>query len=495
MSLNCSPFCFMYRRFGICLTTNERENKMTMVTYVDPEGKHHRLPFNEAGPLHARNGGSILSEPTTEPVAETATPPINVIDIAAARQEARAQEAKETFLTELGYVPVPGRKFYGSHGDKASASQYRPQHRAFEAMPDSVDSLVEVIDQIKAEERRDLRVGTGDIKLTDRRTLIVGDEEYSFEEGGFKALVQVFGSVVDNPTKDMAAALERPKLGLPYGARLLAMLPPGEAADIFAKQSYSRGLLIRTRKLPGMKRTIWHVASDTYGIYDVDSVALATAQAFIDYGPKGTVTYNAETSSLNAQMLWHDSEIVLGRPHKFGVFVKTNDTSKGSVQGGGILFDHVCLNMSMLRKKQNALFSRAHRGSTLVLRTFVEENLEKVADSCRRYLVGVNKLTQVSIDDLFPTEEGTETRVRDIFEEILELPEMKQVKMKNAVLLEGLLNNWQLEPGDDVVSFVRTMSRCHEKELAHVNVQQLEAAEADVMSYCLRQANRRDLIN
>jgi len=485
----------MYRRFGICLTTNERENKMTMVTYIDPEGKRQRLPFSEAGPLHARNGGSILSEPTTEPVAEPVSNTLNVVDIGVARREAQHKAAKETFLTELGYVATPGRRFYGRHGDKATASQFRPQHRDFEAMPDSVDSLVEVIDQIKAEERRDLRVGTGDIKLTDRRTLIVGDEEYSFEEGGFKALVQVFGSVVDNPTKDMAVALARPKLGLPYGARLLAMLPPGEAADIFAKQSYSRGLLIRTRKLPGMKRTIWHVATDTYGVYDVDSVALATAQAFIDYGPKGTVTYNAETSSLNAQMLWHDSEIVLGRPHKFGVFIKSNDTGRGSVQGGGILYDHCCLNMVMIRKKQNALFSRAHRGSTLVLKTFVEENLDKVADSCRRYLVGVDKLRTVDIQDLFPAEEESTTVVKDIFEQILELPEMRNVKLKNATLLEGLLTNWKLEPEMDVASFVRTMSRCHEHELAHVHVQQLEEAEADVMSYCYRQANRRNLIN
>jgi len=224
----------------------------------------------------------VAEVPAPQPV--TLRPGVDV-DPEAAKRIAAA----EAFLKARGFAPPPTWFAAGTEMLPEGRAKFGSLAKRHEDLPVFRDAAAEVIDVIRAEDRRDMVLGDARaLRLTPEGTLTRGKGDIALEPNALKGIIGRF-----------------PK-AFPNAWSFLALLDPAARAEAVNAQLsrlsewYSddeRNLRLRLRNVGGWRA--FAAVSPTYMPMDADRVLGAYVETLDALGlpdPRGAIAYNGETT-------------------------------------------------------------------------------------------------------------------------------------------------------------------------------------------------------
>ena len=266
-------------------------------------------------------------------------------------------------VTEGGYQP--GTAALDEAYDRLSTSR-----RLWEERPPVEDGLDQVIGAVLGEERVDVVVNTGDLRMLDDGRLHIPGldvDGLGMEILGLEQLLpKVHGLAMIGRTLRKKAEGYAPVF--PEALTFLLSLPADERAWIMNKcfQRSDSKLKLRTRLGRTGQRQLFAVVSPTYAVFDADKVATIMRDTFAGKGLRGEVSYEASSTDLYVDASYHASadiqDFAAGDLFQVGYRGTSNDTGLGAVRIGGSADWNACLNFLILSHAEATLTAKVHKG-------------------------------------------------------------------------------------------------------------------------------------
>jgi len=295
---------------------------------------------------------ALVSAPTPAPALR---PGVDVDAGAAARID-----AAEAFLGSRGFAAPRPWFAAGTEMLPEGRAKFGTLARRHADLPAFRDAAGAVIDQIKAERRRDVQLGDARaLRLLPDGTLTRGRQPIALEPLALKGLISRF-----------------PK-AFPAAWSFLALLDPATRAEAvnaqlgrlheFYPEDDAREVRLRCRAIDGNWQAFAAV-SPSYMPMDADRVLSAYVETLDGLGlpdPRGAVSYNGETTDVTIRATWHAPQSFrpsVGDVFESGITGRTNDAGGGSHTGGNSFTRIICINCTIADFGDTA-FRRVHKGS------------------------------------------------------------------------------------------------------------------------------------
>ena len=177
-------------------------------------------------------------------------------------------------------------------------------------------------------------------------------------------------------------------------------------------------------------------------------------------GAKGKLIYNPDTSNVTFDALWMPDEVTdlaAGDVFKVGLRLKTNDTGKGSINGGGVSFRNLCLNLIILDKKYVPQFRIRHWGDVQHVEQVLLENFSLLKKGFNVFLQDWGYLNETAINKIDIWGQRFET-VTDALDYGIKNKEIGK-GIADKVLVEALHTGYAFEQGNTLESLVNSLTR------------------------------------
>lgn len=248
-----------------------------------------------------------------------------------------------------------------------NARQSRLEH---DAKPLVADYCADFIGQIQREERHDLDVRTGDIRMNKAGQLVVADAKVALTRTALDGLVARLG--VGGASYLARCKPELRAINVNHHARDL-MLGENEARAIAA--ATPRAALpvnsqtkIRVRRGTRAGLEAFGIVSPSYTPFDVDRIADALRLAAPD-DARGTVTYDGVRARF--EVVFHTDvrpeEFVAGEFFKAAVIIETADDGTGGLNVSAAVFQNLCLNLIVIDQAKQYTAKLRHVGTVAEL--------------------------------------------------------------------------------------------------------------------------------
>jgi len=249
----------------------------------------------------------------------------------------------------------------------------------------------------------------------------------------------------------------------PSGYRQFLALDPDVRAYVWNKQVVKADkdatINLRTR-LNGDGRSVFGVVSPNYAVVDADEIA-ANLAAGIDFtGAKGKLTYNPATTNVTFDALWMPetiTDLAAGDVFKVGMRFRTNDSGKGSINGGGISFRNLCLNLIILDEKYAPTFRIRHMGDVSHVKETMLSHMEALKAGFNVFLQDWGYLNETPINKVELWGQRFET-VTDALDYGIQEGEIGKA-IADKVLVEALTVGYDFEQGNTLESLVNSLTR------------------------------------
>ncbi|MBI4438209.1 hypothetical protein HY631_04625 [Candidatus Uhrbacteria bacterium] len=351
-----------------------------------------------------------------------------------ARSRIRLQDK---WLDEAGFALAPPIYAPGTRVLPVGDANFRTERRRVEALPPFPGAASAIVAAIREERRCDLPLALHHLSMTEKGTLMAGDQEFALEHGAFLQL-----------------ALQA---GFGMGARYLSERcdAPLRAQNVNAQLEKLPGktVVLRTRvSEPGAPASTFAVVSPRYAPCDADEVLTAVTPSLMD--ARAEVVYDG--SGVRATALFMPDRVVdlaAGDIFKVGVRVAAEDTGRGRVRIAAVAWRNRCLNLLVIDEGEVETVSEVHRGNGARILAAVKDGVEAARAKVSRFLDAWGHARSVRVDP----------------EQVLrEWVEHKRVgtgsERTRDVVVEALLTAWHKEPGDTLADAVNAVSRAAHEE-------------------------------
>jgi len=422
------------------------------------------------------------------PVAPALRPGVDVDAAAAARIG-----AAEAFLGTRGFAAPPPWFAAGTEMLPEGRAKFGSLARRHADLPAFRDAAGAVIDQIRAERRRDVQLGDArQLRLLPDGTLTRGKAPIALEPLALKGLVQRF-----------------PK-AFPSAWSFLALLDPADRAEVmnaqlkrlaeFYPEDDSREVRLRLRTIGGNWQAFAAV-SPSYMPMDGDRVLGTYVEALDGLGlpdPRGAVAYNGETTDVTIRATWHAPQSFrpsVGDVFESGIVGRSNDAGGGAHIGGNSFTRIICINCTTVDFGDTA-FRRVHKGSRTTdltgvglarIASDVRGLVEQSGDAARFFLDswGVLRDTPVSAVAI-----GGKKHVdpREALKALVKGGEL-DADVARDTLVEALLRGFDAEPGDTLADAFNAVTRAaHEGLLDEAQRWRVERAAGALLPVLVKRA-------
>jgi len=149
----------------------------------------------------------------------------------------------------------------------------------------------------------------------------------------------------------------------------------------------AKGIVLRTREVPESGREVYAAVSGGYAAFDADRVAQALRLAMPE-DARLRVEYDGFRSRFD--VLFHSTvapaDFVAGEFFRAGITIRTDDTGGGSLRGQTFVEQNLCLNLIIIDKAVQPLFTLRHIGSVEKLAEKFREGLGAAQDTLAHFL-------------------------------------------------------------------------------------------------------------
>lgn len=248
----------------------------------------------------------------------------SVSDAAKARHDQLAADLEAALGLTLGPRTYGAGVVLGETGVR----RFHASYDAWAARPDFDAACADVATKVKAEHRKDHVVRPLDVAMNADGTLTMGGAGLRMEEAGFKMLL----AQVTRGTKLRWSRFfggDDISLVFPRAYQIMAVMPPDLRATVWNTMvkdaAKNQRLMFRTRQPDGQSmRSLFAVASESYGAYDADKVLGLLGKVLAGSGAKGSIVYDPRSTNLYANASWHADRVF--------------DVSSGDVMGLSLSF-------------------------------------------------------------------------------------------------------------------------------------------------------------
>ena len=469
-----------------------------MFVYTDPNGNDH---FNEdwrllgamkhrdfAGqgngprPAHTAAGQRPNSSPQPVGAVQMTGNAGQVSEIA----QKRVQE-DEAELRRLGFRPAPTVYAPGSRVNSIGIRNFSIERTKLEESPLVEEGLASIVHSVQRERREDIRVRLGDLHLHTDGRLTRGAGHLHMEQQGFLQLLRLAeafyaaplegGNRRSSATSWLAAQDPETRKWNWDKQRRAGAIPSGKE------------IVLRTR-IVGDQRQVFAVVSTDYSAQDADQVATAILPAFEGSEMRGITTYDPLTTNLYVEASLMPDRVVdlaAGDVFKVSTVLKTNDSGQGGIRLVSSYLRNLCLNLIILDKGEQVLFSKAHRGDLSNIAPMLRAGIKK-ADSMWdhfrdrwKILRKENAVSALQRIGIRPPKNRPVTETKHIFDVLAD--EISAPGIRRDVMVEMLLSSFEKEPGDSLADVVNAVTRLHQREL--IPVAHRETIESQAGSFVM----------
>jgi hypothetical protein len=363
-----------------------------------------------------------------------------------------------------------------SYGNK----RFKEFRQSFDELPSADEALEDLRQCIKAEERNDLTLNVDQMRMEDDGMLKVeGVGRFAFEPKGLGGLFAKLRGpyVADNDSH----------LLFPKGFGLMAAMDPDLRAHVFnrqlAKSNPDDVVTLRHRKNGG-QRSIYAAVSQKYTDVDGDKIAELLKGLSAFEGAKGQLTYNPESTNINFDALWMPEDIAdlaAGDVFKVGMRFRTNDSGKGSINGGGISFRNLCLNLIILDKLYVPQFQLRHIGNSAAnVEHVMKDYFQRIRKGFNAFLTDWGQLSETPIYKVKIWNQSF-GNVTDALDWGVKHKKFGK-QMADKVLVEALATGYDFEKGNTLEDFINSITRAsHQGLFDEIERHQLERTAGELV--------------
>jgi hypothetical protein len=252
--------------------------------------------------------------------------------------QARHEQLAADLEAALGLTMGPRSYGAGVVLGEVGVRRFHASYDAWSARPEFEDACADVAAKVVAEDRKDYVVRPCDVAMGPDGSITMGGAGLRMEEPGFKMLL---AQVVRATKLRWSRFFGGDDIGLvfPRSYQLMAVMPPDLRATVWNTMikdaSKTQRLMFRTRQPVGQAtRSLFAVASETYGAYDADKVLGLLGKVLKGSGAKGAITYDPRTTNLYANATWHADrvfDVASGDVMGLSLSFRSNDARSGSI--------------------------------------------------------------------------------------------------------------------------------------------------------------------
>jgi hypothetical protein len=394
----------------------------------------------------------VAQVPTAQPRPVTLRPGVDVDPEAEARIL-----AAEKFLKARGFAPPPTWFAAGTEMLPEGRAKFGSLAKRHADLPVFRDAAREVIDVIRAEDRRDMVLGDARVlRLTPDGQLTRGNAPIALEPNALKGLIGKF-----------------PK-AFPNAWAFLSLLDPAARAEAVNAQlarlgdwyrDDERNLRLRLRNVGGWRA--FAAVSPTYMPMDADRVLAAYADTLDGLGlpdPRGAIAYNGETTDVTIRATWHAPQSFrpsVGDVFESGISARTNDAGNGSHRAGNTFTRIICINCTT-GDFGNDTLRRVHKGSRVS--DLTAQGLAKIQQDVADVVSRTGDAARFFLDAWGILRETPVTRVRKdgdpkAFLKSLVASGELDADVARDTMVEALLRGFDVEPGETLADVFNAVTR------------------------------------
>jgi hypothetical protein len=454
-----------------------------MFVYTDPNGKeHHHEDWKALGALKHREFAGKGDGPRPVHTAAQRDPspapqPVGTVQmtgeagqVSEAAQKRVMEDEKE--LRRLGFQPAPTVYAPGSRVNAIGVRNFSIERKKLEESPLVEEGLSSIIDSVQRERREDVRVKLGDLHLHTDGRLTRGAGHMHMEQQGFLQLLRLaeafYSAPLDGGSRRSSAS------------SWLAAQDPETRKWNWDKQRRTgaippqKEIVLRTRVVND-RRQVFAVVSTDYSAQDADQVAAAILPGFVGSEMRGITTYDPLTTNLYVEASLMPDRVVdlaAGDVFKVSTVLKTNDSGQGGIRLVSSYLRNLCLNLIILDKGEQVLFSRAHRGDLSNIAPMLRAGIKKADamwDHFRdrwKILRKENAVSALQRIGIRPPKNRPVTETKHIFDVLAD--NITVPGIRRDAMVEMLLSSFDKEPGDSLADVVNAVTRLHQRELIPV---------------------------
>ena len=457
---------FYFRELKADPTWKFEEDKEVEVEVVEDSDDWGFEPTSDAMDSLSEALNPVLVEEIIEPKGtiesgNTRLTKTGVVSQVAVERIDRHQEALTKGFEELGLQPIVHAPPVFATGTSVRADgnkRFREFRQSFDEMPDADVSLEQLIEIINDEQRMDLDdINASELRMEDDGTLShTNFSGLKVEHNGLRDLLSRMRADHHLPMTDS-------NLLFPNGFQQFMALDPDVRAHVFnsqmAKANEAHEVKLRTR-MNGGDRSLFGVVSPGYSVVDADQIASSLVSGFDFAGAKGKLLYNPAKASVTFDALWMPNEVTdlaAGDVFKVGLRLKTNDAGKGSINGGGISFRNLCLNLIILDELYVPQFRIRHWGNVQEVEQVLIQNFELLKKGFNVFLQDWGYLNETPINKVDIWGQRFES-VTDALDYGVKNKEIGK-DVADKVLVKALVDGYDFEEGNTLESLVNAMTR------------------------------------
>lgn len=276
--------------------------------------------------------------------AHAATPSVATVmqlsDEGATADMAQVRHAQLAADLEAALGLTMGPRSYGAGVvlGEVGVKRFHASYDAWAARPEFDVACADVAAKVVAENRKDHVVRPLDVTMAADGTITMGGAGLRMEEPGFKMLL---AQVTRGTKLRWSRFFGGDDIGLvfPRAYQLMAVMPPDLRATVWNTMvkdaSKTQRLMFRTRQPDGQAmRSLFAVASETYGAYDADKVLTLLGRVLRGSGARGSIVYDPRTTNLYANATWHADrvfDVASGDVMGLSLSFRSNDARGGSI--------------------------------------------------------------------------------------------------------------------------------------------------------------------
>lgn len=350
---------------------------------------------------------------------------------------------QESWLAKAGFALAPPLFAPGTRVMPLGDRNFRIERQRVEGLPPFHGAAKSIIVTVGQEKRENVTYPLRSLALTERGTLMAGEEEVSLELGAFYQL-----------------ALHA---GFGMGARYLAERcdPELRATNVNAQlgKHPDKVVTLRLRDAGEEQRQAFATVTPQYAVADTDAVLDVVSPALED--SRAEVYYDG--TGVHATALWMPNRILdlaAGDVFKAGVKIETDDTGRGRIRVSAVVWRNRCLNLLVIGQGTVETVSQVHRGSTAKILDAVKSGVEAAREKVSDFLDAWGRARSLKTDP--------EKLIRMWVEEKeIQVPGERNLDH----VVETILGAWQKEPGDSYADAVNAVTRAaHEHPAWGVNI-------------------------
>ncbi len=350
-----------------------------------------------------------------------------------------------------GFMPKPPIYAVGSRVNELGVKNAESSRKTYDSLPLVKDSCAHLVQQVVAEERKDLTVE----RLSEVRMRPNGQIHRTPDAGGLPVSEQAFGGLLSRTGIGGHSYLTKCPTDLRatnvnFWMEQLKLQERTEELDALARREKwePRDAKFRTR-LNRDTREIFAVVTPSYGAFDIDKIATAIGMASPP-GARGSIVYDGTRAKF--ENLYHSNiapaEYVAGEFFKAGVLIRTDDTGGGAIRISAVVWQNLCLNLIILDECVQEIAAIRHVGSVEALARKFTKGFEQALGTIEGFLVKWNyALTDEVIASVFDADRSLEgLKISDtipgIFNGIVER-ELVPVRGQRKDVVRGLVRMFE----------------------------------------------------